>query len=223
VIALTSIGSALPRRRTATWAVLALAALAVAGFAVLAYRLIADASDDAIHEAVSEGRIAPAPDFELDVLTAGDLGAAPRGWWRIARDGRVSLSELRGHPAVINFWTGPCAPCREEAPILERATREAGAGVVMLGVSTGQSAQEAGDLVRTLGLSFPQLDDGAGETARRWGVDTVPETFFISGEGEIVGHVVGASTAAELRRGVSAAVEGRPAGLRTGGRRQDIE
>jgi cytochrome c biogenesis protein CcmG, thiol:disulfide interchange protein DsbE len=207
----------------ATWAILALAALAVAGFAVLTYRLIAGASDDAIHEAVSEGRIAPAPDFELDVLTAGDLGAAPRGWWRIASDGRLSLSELRGHPAVISFWTGRCAPCRQEASVLERATRDAGHGVVMLGVSTGQSAQEAGDVVRALGLSFPQLDDGAGETARRWGVDSVPETFFVSRQGEIVGHVVGASTAAELERGVSAAVEGRPAGLRIGGGRQDLE
>jgi cytochrome c biogenesis protein CcmG/thiol:disulfide interchange protein DsbE len=223
VIAHTSTGSPVPRPRLTTRALLALAALAVALVAGLAYRVIAAGSDDAIHEAVSEGRVAPAPDFELDVLTAGDLGATPRRWWRIARDGRVSLSELRGHPAVINFWTGRCAPCREEAPLLERATREAGHGVVMVGISSRQPAQEARDLVETLGLSFPQLYDGAGEVARRWGVDGVPETFFLSRDGEIVGHVVGASTAAELQRGVAAAVAGRPAGLRMGGTRQDIE
>jgi cytochrome c biogenesis protein CcmG/thiol:disulfide interchange protein DsbE len=223
VIAHSSTGSPVPRPRLTTRAPLALAALAVALLAVLAYRVIAEGSGDAIHEAVSEGRVAPAPDFELDVLTAGDLAATPRRWWRIAHDRRVSLAELRGHPAVINFWTGRCTPCREEAPLLERATREAGHGVLILGISSRQPAQEARALVQTLGLSFPQLHDGAGETARRWGVDGVPETFFVSRDGKIVGHVVGASTTAQLQSGVAAAVAGRPAGLRTGGRRRDIE
>ncbi len=35
-------------------------------------------------------------------------------------DGRpLSLKELEGHPAVLNFWASWCVPCREEAPMLE--------------------------------------------------------------------------------------------------------
>jgi cytochrome c biogenesis protein CcmG/thiol:disulfide interchange protein DsbE len=205
------------------WLGLALAAFAVGLLGIGAYRILAEASGDPIHEAVSQGRPAAAPEFRVQVLTAGDLGAAPRRWWRVARDGYVSLGELRGTPVIINFWTARCLPCRQEGPLLERAVGEAGHGLVMLGVGTAPSARQAREFVNELGLSFPQLFDGSRQTARRWGVDGVPETFFLTGKGEIVGHVVGAATTAELRRGVAAAVSGRPAGLRTGGRREAIE
>jgi peroxiredoxin len=205
------------------WAGLALAAVAATLLGIGASRMLAEAPGDAIHEAVSQGRPAQAPEFEVEVLTAGDLGAAPRRWWRVARDGRVSLAELRGTPVVINFWTARCLPCRREGPLLEGAVGDAGHGLVMLGVGSAASARQAREFVNNLGLSFPQLFDGSRQTARRWGVDGVPETFFLTREGEIVGHVVGAATAAELRRGVAAAVSGRPAGLRTGGRREPLE
>lgn len=210
------------RRRPTAWAGLALVA-AVALLGIGASRMLAEAPGDAIHQAVAQGRPAPAPAFEVAVLTAGDLGAAPRRWWRVARNGRVSLAELRGTPVVINFWTARCLPCRQEGPLLERAVDDAGHGLLMLGVGSATSAPQARKFVNDLGLSFPQLFDGAGQTARRWGVDGVPETFFLTRDGEIVGHVVGAATAVELRRGVAAAVSGRPAGLRTGGTREPIE
>lgn len=222
MIALTSVRP-LWRRRRPTRARLTLAASAATLLAIVAYRMFAAAPGDVIHEAVSQGRATPAPEFEIEVLTAGDLGAAPRGWWRVARDGRVSLGELRGSPIVISFWTGDCTPCRQEAPRLERAAGEAGHGVVMLGVSTAQATRQARESIHASGTSFPQLHDGSGDTARRWGVDGVPETFFLSRDGVIVAHVVGAATAADLRTGVEAAIAGRPAGLRTGGRRQAIE
>jgi cytochrome c biogenesis protein CcmG, thiol:disulfide interchange protein DsbE len=205
------------------WARLSLAVLAASLLAVMVDQVATDAPGDAIHEAVSQGRPAPAPAFDVRVLTAGDLGAAPRRWWRVARDGRVSLTELRGTPVIINFWTGPCAPCRQEAPRLERAARDAGHGLLMLGVGSAQSARQTREVVHSLGLSFPQLLDGSGETARRWGVDGVPETFFLGRDGAIVGHVVGAATAEELQRGAAAAVAGRPAGLRAGGRREAFD
>jgi cytochrome c biogenesis protein CcmG/thiol:disulfide interchange protein DsbE len=221
VIALSSDGFLRGRARPSPWTVAA-TALAAAFLVVLAFRLFDQAPADAIHEAMSEGRPAPAPAFDLEVLTAGDLGGTPPRWWRMAQDGRVSLRELRGSPVVINFWTSRCIPCREEARVLERAAREVGRDVLLLGIGTAESAQLARDRVHALGSSFPQVHDSSGETARRWGVHGVPETFFLTADGDIVGHVVGAATAGDLQRGVAAAVEGRPAGLRTGGRRNPV-
>jgi thiol-disulfide isomerase/thioredoxin len=206
------------RARTRTVAAVILAATVLAA---VAYRF--GDGGDAIHEAVSERRATPAPELNLELLTAGDLGETPRRWWRAARDGHVALHELRGSPVVINFWTARCTPCREETPALERAARNAGHSVLVLGVGSGGTPEEARSYVDTLGFSFPQGHDNSGETARRWAVDGVPETFFVTRDGDIVGHVVGASSAADLRRGVAAAVSGRPSGLWTGGRREALE
>ena len=201
---------------------IALLALASALLAALAYALAVDRAGNAIHEAVSQHRMISAPELDLEVVTAGDLGAVPRRWWRAARDGRVTLAELKGHPVVINFWTPRCTPCRDEAPALERVAGEAGHGVLVLGVASARSPGAVRDFVDAHDLTFPQALDGSGDTTRRWGVDGVPETFFLSRAGEIVGHVVGIAPAATLKEGVAAAVAGSPAGLRTGGARVAI-
>jgi cytochrome c biogenesis protein CcmG/thiol:disulfide interchange protein DsbE len=223
VFALTLSSTSWRRRRPASWALMGVAVVTAALLAFGIDRAFEATRGDLIHEAVSQGRVVPAPGFDLEVLNAGDLGAAPRRWWRAAHDGRVSLAELRGTPTVINFWTGRCTPCREEGHRLQQAARAAGHGLLVLGVSSEPSSRRAYASLDRLGLSFPQLLDGSGETARRWGVDGVPETFFLSPDGAIVAHVVGAATARQLRRGVAAAIAGRPAGLHRGGGRQALE
>src|ERR671911_288493 len=52
---------------------------------------------------------AQAPEFSLRLL---------------AGDGEVASEKLEGKIVVLNFWGSFCPPCREEAPILDRAHRE---------------------------------------------------------------------------------------------------
>ena len=106
---------------------------------------------------------------------------------------------------------------------MERLAGEAGQGVLVLGIATARSPADVREFVDAHDLTFPQAMDGSGDTARRWGVDGAPETFFLSRAGEIVGHVVGVAPAATLKEGVAAAVAGSPAGLRTGGARVAID
>ena len=110
------------------WARLSLVVLAASLVAVMVDRVVTDAPGDAIHEAVSQGRPAPAPAFDGGVLTAGDLGAAPRRWWRVARNGRVSLTELRGlrSSSTSGQDDSPCLPCRLRAADPEHQETMAG-------------------------------------------------------------------------------------------------
>src|SRR5487761_718785 len=49
--------------------------------------------------------------------------------------GRLDTSRWRGHAFVVNFWGSWCVPCRVEAPVLARVSRDTGfLGVRFLGI-----------------------------------------------------------------------------------------
>lgn len=209
----------LPRRGRIGLALRAVGLAAVALFvALLVYGLLAQAPDTTIDDALARRQTTPAPGFALGVLTGGEPGALAGPWRRAAGDGRVDLEELRGTPVVVNFWASWCIPCREEAPLLERGWRGArGQGVLFVGLNMQDVRGDALDFLRRFGQTFPNVRDPTNATSRRWGVTGIPETFFISRRGDVVGHVIGVVTEQQLTGGIAAALAGRPAGAQTGG------
>jgi cytochrome c biogenesis protein CcmG/thiol:disulfide interchange protein DsbE len=186
--------------------------------ALLVYGVMAKRPDKTIDTALAERHSAPAPGFSLNVLTNGHAGLLAATWSRAAADGRVALSELRGTPVVVNFWASWCDPCRVEAPVLERGWRAArNRGVLFVGLNQQDVHEDALAFMRRFGHDFPSVRDPSNATSRRWGVTGIPETFFISRQGQVVGHVIGTVTAAQLADGVSAALAGRPRAADAGG------
>lgn len=193
--------------------------LALVGFvALLVYGVLARSPDTTIDDALSREQSPPAPGFALDVLDSGNPGPLTPAWKRAARDGRVDLKELRGTPVVINFWASWCDPCRQEAPILQRGWRTARKrGVLFIGLNIQDVREDALDFLREFRQDFPNVRDPTNETSRRWGVTGIPETFFVSRGGDVVGHVIGTVTDQRLADGVRAALNGGPRGADEGG------
>lgn len=193
--------------------------LALVGFiALLGYGVLAQAPDTTIDDALVRSEAVVAPRFELASLQRGSPGALGSRWDRAAADGRVELGELRGTPLVVNFWASWCDPCRTEAPRLERGWRRARErGVLFVGLNMQDVSQDAHDFLREFELSFPNVRDPTNDTARAYGATGIPETFFISAEGKIVGHVIGTVSDVQLDRGVAAALSARPRGADRGG------
>jgi cytochrome c biogenesis protein CcmG/thiol:disulfide interchange protein DsbE len=199
------------------------AALVAVGFVgLLAYGVLNKAASTTIDDGLKRSRAVRAPGFDLPVLQRGALGSVltPRLVPAVA-DGRVSLAELRGTPVVLNFWASWCAPCREEGPLLERAwTNASQRGVLLLGLNMQDVPGDARDFAHQLGITYLNVRDRGNRVAHSYGVTGLPETFFISPAGRVVGHVIGAASAAQLRDGIAAALAGRPLGLRSGGERR---
>jgi cytochrome c biogenesis protein CcmG, thiol:disulfide interchange protein DsbE len=196
------------------------AGLAIAGLfiALLFYGLAARAPETTIDDTLSRGQAPAAPGFELAVLASGDPGPLARTWQRAADQGRVDLRELRGTPVVLNVWASWCVPCREEAPLLEQGWQRArDQGVLFLGLNMQDVRGDALAFLRRFGQTFPNVRDPSNATSRRWGATGIPETFFISAQGKVVGHVIGVVTKRQLTDGVAAAIAGRPLGAQTGG------
>jgi cytochrome c biogenesis protein CcmG/thiol:disulfide interchange protein DsbE len=106
----------------------------------------------------------PVPDFVLPTLDGG----------------RLSSAELHGSPVVLNFFASWCAPCREEAPLLERtwqAYKER--GVRFVGVDIRDTPSDARRFVREFGLTYPIVRDEDQTLARALDVYGLPQTFFV--------------------------------------------
>ncbi len=95
--------------------------------------------------------------------------------------------------------------------------RQAGRqGVLFLGLDMQDVTDDAREFLREFRISYPNVREGGKETSRRYGGTGLPETYLISARGQVVGHVIGALTPAQLRGGVAAARDGRPAATRLG-------
>jgi cytochrome c biogenesis protein CcmG/thiol:disulfide interchange protein DsbE len=127
-----------------------------------------------------------------EALARGETPSAPAVSMPAFSGPPVSLAAMRGHAVVLNFWASWCIPCRAEAPHLESIWREFHPrGLVVVGVDTQDLASPAQTFLTQYRLTFPAVRDPDGAIARRFGATGVPETFFISADGRILGKFPG--------------------------------
>lgn len=215
------------RSRPIRWVLRALAATVPLGLvALLIYGVMAQSPNASIDDALSRGQMTNAPAFRLDVLQRGSLGTSVQPSLAGVFDRPVvALSQLRGTPVVLNFWASWCVPCQEEASTLERAWRRQARprGVLFLGLDMQDVTSDARSFMRHYAIDYPNIRDPSNGVARTYGVTGVPETFFISAKGEIVGHVIGASSNAQLTAGIDAALAGHVEHARRGGEQRPVQ
>jgi len=115
----------------------------------------------------------PAATFTLPVLSGGEPGS------------RVSLRDLRGKVVLLDFWASWCAPCRAEAPIIDRVARHhEGKGVVVLGVTTNDDDwMRAADFVKSHGIGYTTLFDDGDHVANAFQVRELPTLVVIDAKG----------------------------------------
>lgn len=209
-------GSGPPGGRTRgalrTTAALAVAALA----AILAYGALAPGSDQAPSSA-TDGR--PAPDLDLPVLNGGRLGPLAERLAPLLADGRLTSGELRGVPAVIDFWASWCVSCRQMAPMLQRAWREEARprGVLLIGIDVRDVPADAREFLRAFQIDYPNLRDELGKVAARYRVTGIPQTFFVGADGTVRDRVLGTMSPEELATSIRR-LAGTPADRRRRGR-----
>lgn len=128
------------------------------------------------HRFTSGERVVP-PDFTLPIFANGG---------RLGPEGTpVTLSKLRGKPVVVNFWASWCAPCHDEAPILQDLNRRFGDKVVFLTVNSEDGPDEARAFLRRYKATFPVVRTGQDTIRRSYGTNQMPETFVIDPDGAL--------------------------------------
>jgi peroxiredoxin len=123
-------------------------------------------------------------------------------------DGRaVSLAQYRGKIVVMNLWASWCPPCRAEMPDLQTVSHEfAKAGVVVIGVNQGESAERAAAFARSLDIAFPIWVDDAQRYGRVYAALGLPTTVVIDRHGLVERGFDGPLTIQQMRSTLAAVV-----------------
>lgn len=120
-------------------------------------------------------------------------------------EGEALTSEIfsKARLTMINVWATYCNPCLSEMPDLgEIAAEYDSAEFQMIGVisdvaedATGEDINNAKDLIQQTSANYPHLL--LNESLYRnlvGGVSSVPTTFFVDQEGEMLGYAIGAQS-----------------------------
>lgn len=95
-------------------------------------------------------------------------------------DAAFALDDHAGGPLFVYFWASWCAPCREEAPMIERLWPEYRArGYAFVGVNILDAERDARAFADEFELTFPLVRDVEGTVYLDYGVYGLPEAFFL--------------------------------------------
>lgn len=114
-------------------------------------------------------------------------------------DGKhLDVASLRGKIVLINIWGSWCAPCRAEAPDLQKAWDQVRTftDVQFLGLNTRDDAAGAAEAFeRRFGITYPSLrdPDGSLQLSFRSSLPprAIPSTLLLDKQGRVAARIVG--------------------------------
>jgi len=112
------------------------------------------------------------------------------------RDGaQHTISELRGHPAVVNFWATWCGPCREEMPRLQKLSESyaaQGVNFVAISLDAPETQGKIDAALQKSGLRIPVWTGATDHTLTQLKLGIlVPATLILDENGEVIGKIEG--------------------------------
>jgi peroxiredoxin len=112
----------------------------------------------------------PAPEFQLTTMDGS----------------QVALSELRGKPTVLIFWTAWCPVCKEESPHFNALTEQyEPRGVHVLGINIQDSLARTQGGIKDFGIRYTVARDADAAVSRRYHVTGTPTIVFLDASGVV--------------------------------------
>lgn len=108
----------------------------------------------------------------------------------------VSLYDCLGKPIVLNFWATWCSPCQSEMPAFDKMYQEYGDQVTFLMVNVTDGSRDTVESVTAFyedsDYTFPIYLDTTLKAAMTYGAYSIPVTFFLDPEGNLLYNQMGA-------------------------------
>jgi thiol-disulfide isomerase/thioredoxin len=103
------------------------------------------------------------------------------------------LSDYKGQVVFLNFWATWCGPCKSEMPSMEIVYNKLkDKGFVILAVDLGEDQSKVQKFVDEYKLTFPVVLDETNAVGSMYNAQSIPTTYLIDRDGNILGRAVGA-------------------------------
>jgi cytochrome c biogenesis protein CcmG/thiol:disulfide interchange protein DsbE len=98
----------------------------------------------------------------------------------------TTLTSMRGHVVVVDFWASWCGPCLRSLPWLDAMRdRYAAQGLTVIAINLDQKRSDADRFLARVPLKLPLAFDPSGSTAKNYEVKAMPTSFLIARDGTI--------------------------------------
>ena len=113
--------------------------------------------------------------------------AAPNFTVHSVTGATLTLSDLRGHPVLLNFWGVNCIYCRKEMPLLQQAyTQHRNDGLVIVGIDVQQDdVNSIVSFVSERNVTYPQFVQGSIDWGALYKVNDLPQSVLIDTHGVV--------------------------------------
>ena len=106
---------------------------------------------------------------------------------------KVTLSDSRGKPVMLVFWSIDCPYCVYQIPFIQGVYNTwSKAPLQILAINVGDRAEAVSQFATSNNMTFPILLDPDKKTAQAYGIPGVPVTFFIDTQGMVQAYKPGA-------------------------------
>lgn len=171
----------------------------VTASAIVAISLLSGCTGDPLAEQYREGSNKGyiAGDGSVTQIVPADRSAPLSFWGTTERGDSITSADLVDTVTVVNFWYASCAPCRAEAPDLEKLNQEfAPKGARFLGVNVRDQPPTAIAFEATYGVTYPSIMDvetGSVKLAFSETVppNAVPTTLVLDRQGRVSARILG--------------------------------
>ncbi len=125
----------------------------------------------------------------------------------------LTLSSLKGKVVILDFWATWCPPCRKGIPDLIDIKKKYSKNVEIVGISVDEMSRNTKSkvvpFIKEYGINYPVVYADMGVIQNFGGIRSIPTTFLIDKEGNVVAKYEGLLPKDVLEKEVEKAISGK--------------